>query len=122
MNLSKLVLPAILLAVTLIFGFIVSKTGKPYNTFLFTIHKLLALAAVVLAVIQVLNLLKVAPAQGLLIGLLILAVICVITLFATGAIMSAQKELHLVWRWVHGLASLLLAGSSILLVIKLLQS
>ena len=90
MSYSKLILPAVLFIFTLIFGFFVSKTGKPYSTLLFTIHKLMALAAVIFTIIQITNLMKINPAQGLIIGLLILAALCVAALFATGAIMSAQ--------------------------------
>ena len=60
---SKFIVPIILFFLTVAAGFWVSKTGKPYNTGIFTLHKLLALAAVVLAAMVTTNLLKTTSTQ-----------------------------------------------------------
>lgn len=74
-------------------GFWLSRLGKPYNGMVFNIHKLIALAAVVLFVItlyrtnQVAALRPVELAASIVTGLLILG------LFATGALMSIAKPM-----------------------------
>jgi hypothetical protein len=91
--LSRFILPGILLLITFAFGCWMSRLGKPYNGILFNIHKLAALGAVVLAGIQTYNLLKGASAQGIIVALAAMCVLCVIALFATGAFMSIGNPL-----------------------------
>jgi hypothetical protein len=112
MTASKFVLPIVLFILTVAAGFWVSKTGKPYNTGIFTLHKLLALAAVVLAAIAISRILKVTPIQNLIVILIILAVVSVIALFATGALMSVQKTVGSIWLLIHRIAPFVLAGST----------
>ena len=89
--LSKFILPGILFLLTLVFGFIMSQMGKPYNGILFNVHKLIALGAVIVMGIQFFQALKTAPTTALIIVLLVVAVLCIIALFATGALMSMDK-------------------------------
>lgn len=112
MTASKFVLPIILFILTVAAGFWVSKTGKPYNTAIFTLHKLLALAAVVLAAIAIVGLMKAASAPTLIIALLVLAALSVLALFGTGALMSIQKTVGSVWLLIHRAAPFVLVGSS----------
>jgi hypothetical protein len=86
---SQFITPAIILLMTLAFGFWLSHEGKPYQGLLFNGHKLIALAGVVLAGIQFNKILH--TFDGLLITLLVLMVLCVIALFTSGALMSAGK-------------------------------
>ncbi len=108
---SKFVLPIILFVLTVAAGFWVSKTGKPYNTSIFTLHKLLALAAVVLAAMVIAGLLKTVQTQIIVIVMLVLAVLSVIALFATGALMSIQKTVGSTWLLIHRVAPFIIAGS-----------
>lgn len=96
---------------TIVIGFWLSKLGKPYNGALFNVHKLLALGAVVVAGIQVYGMLKSIEVQILAILLVVLATVCVIILFASGALMSMDKLDYKVMRSVHriGLVVLILA-------------
>ena len=112
MTTSKFILPIILFILTVAAGFWVSKTGKPYNTGLFTLHKLLALAALVLAGIALAKLLIATPSQTLIMVLVVLAALSVIALFATGALMSIQKTVGSAWLLIHRMASILLVGSA----------
>ena len=88
-TLSKFTLPGILLILTIAFGFWLSQAGKPYNGLLFNIHKLVALGAVVWAAYQIAKTLQ--HPGWLLIALLIAAALCVVALFASGALMSAGQ-------------------------------
>jgi hypothetical protein len=89
--LSKFVLPIIAFVLTLAFGFWLSHLGKPYNGLLFNVHKLLALGVVVAAIVQLTKVLKNADSLALIIVLLVVAALCVIALFASGALMSIHS-------------------------------
>ena len=99
--LSKFLLPGIVFLLTLVSGFWLSSAGKPLNSLIFNIHKLIALGAVVFIVIQIHNAAKSAGVQGLLIGLFVLAATCVIALFATGARMSIGKSAYTTFLLIH---------------------
>ena len=89
---APLYLPLLLFLMTAGFGFWVSKSGTPYSPILFNIHKLAALAGVVLAVIRIRSGSILGELSGwLLAGGVVLAV-CVIVLFASGAVMSIKEE------------------------------
>jgi cytochrome b len=117
---SKILIPAALMILTLALGLWLAVSGKPYKNSLFTPHKLLALAAVVLIVIRVVNLMKGSPVQALLIALIVLACLCVLALFGTGVLMSIQKTFSANWPLIHGIAAFLLLGSSSGLIYLLL--
>jgi hypothetical protein len=77
---------------TLAFGVWLSLMGKPYNGVIFNIHKLSALAAVILTAVQIYRALTVPGGlQNLPILLIVLAVACLVVLFASGALMSLDK-------------------------------
>lgn len=118
---SRFIFPIILFVLTLASGFWVSKTGKPYHTGIFTLHKLLALAAVVLAVILITGLLKTSPSLRLIIALLVLAALSVAGLFATGALMSIQKSVGSTWLLIHRVSPFVLAGSTLSAILMLIK-
>jgi hypothetical protein len=89
---------------TIVFGFWLSKLGKPYHGALFTIHKLLALGAVVAVGVQLFRTLERTDTHAVLIILLALAMVCVIALFASGALMSQDKLDYNLLRTIHRLA------------------
>ena len=101
----RFVIPGILFLLTLGFGFWLSHAGKPLNVVLFNIHKLIALAAVVLAVIQTRNVLKDGEVQFVLIALIALTGLTVVALFATGALMSVNKPAYSTLLTIHKIAS-----------------
>lgn len=96
--------PGIAFVLTLAFGFWLSNAGKPYNGILFNIHKLIALGAVIIAVVQLTQMLKTASASAVIVALLVLAAICVIALFASGALMSAGKLDYGLMLTIHRIA------------------
>ncbi len=105
-TLVKFTLPAILFALTLVFGFWLSHTWKPYNGLLFNVHKLIALGAVVLAGLQFSKMLQ--SPDWLLVALLAAAALCVIALFASGALMSAEKLDYALMLTIHRVAMIFL--------------
>lgn len=116
---SKFILPGILFLSTLAFGLWLSRLGKPYNGLVFNIHKLAALAAVVFAAIQAWNLLKGAGVQPIAFALIAVCVLCVISLFATGAFMSVGNLPYAPLLTIHRIAliTLPLAASGMVYVL-----
>ena len=94
MNMIKLLLlPGFLFLIVVAFGLWVSKVGKPYNSLLFNIHKLIALGTVILTGIRIVKLdpLIAFPLSAIL--LIMLSVLGVVGMFTTGAIMSIKDEI-----------------------------
>ena len=104
---AKFVTPGVLFILTLVFGFWLSHSGKPYHALIFNIHKLIALAAVVVTAIQTLNALRIGETQPILIGLVIVIGLCAVALFVTGALMSAHKATGRATLTIHKVAPLL---------------
>jgi len=104
---AKFVTPGVLFILTLVFGFWLSRSGKPYPALIFNIHKLIALAAAVVTAIQTFNALRIGETQPILIGLLIVMGLCVVAPFVTGALMSAKKATGRAMLTIHRIAPLL---------------
>lgn len=98
---SRLINPLIGFLLTLAFGFWLSRSGKPYNGLLFNIHKLTALATVILAVVAIYQVLKIMDFSTLIIALLAIAALSVIELFISGALMSAGKGEYRLMKLIH---------------------
>lgn len=105
---SLLLYPGLALALSVIFGFWLSRLGKPYQQVVFNIHKLLALAVVVMVALGFNQRFKseVISTEWLL--LMILIAIMTIILFASGALMSLEKWNYHWLKWIHRLASITL--------------
>lgn len=111
-NISRFFVPGGLLLITLASGVWLSRAGRPLNGLLVTLHKLIALAAVVTAGIQFARLMKIAsPALGMV--FLGIAAISVLALFASGALLSQVKPAAKIMLRIHQIAPVLLVVSSI---------
>lgn len=109
--LYQFAVPGGLFILTLVFGFWLSRLGKPYNGILFNVHKLIALGAVVVTAIQMVKLLRGLETQALVIVLLVVAALCVTALFASGALMSAGKLEYDLMLAIHRVAPFVLVVS-----------
>ena len=87
---SPFIAPAVIFLLALASGVWLSRSGKPLNTAIFTVHKLIALGAVITAAIQMYNALKNAEIQAILVALILLIGLCVAALFVSGALMSVN--------------------------------
>jgi hypothetical protein len=103
-TLTKFINPGIGFLATLIFGFWLSRAGKPYNGVLFNMHKLIALGTVVLTAVQIYSLLKGSHVQTLFILAVTGAVIGVMALFASGAFLSIGNLNYAAMKLVHNIA------------------
>jgi hypothetical protein len=106
--LSRLVLPAVALLLTVALGFWVSQAGRPYNAVLFNIHKLVALSAVVLTGWAAVRTLQTIGAPLLPAVVLSAAAVAAIALFASGALMSMDKLEYALTFAVHRVTAALL--------------
>ena len=93
---------------TLVFGIWLSLSGKPYNGFLFNIHKLIALGSVVASALQLYQLLKGLQVQTFMLILIIMAGMCILALFFSGAMMSAGKLDYQGMLIIHRIAIIIL--------------
>jgi hypothetical protein len=111
---AKFAAPAIVFLLTLASGVWLSRSGKPLNTAIFTVHKLIALGAVIATAIQTTNALKSAEARATPIAGLILIGLCVVALFASGALMSMNKPSYRALLTIHRIALVMapLAGAA----------
>jgi|GEM_PF-786316 len=105
----KFLIPVVLFALTLVSGFIMSRMGKPLNGVLFNVHKLIALGAVVLSVVQLVNLPGGSQSRAMLTAALALGGLCVLALFVSGALMSIGRLNYTTLHIVHAAVSVLLA-------------
>lgn len=119
--LLKFIVPVILFLVTIFFGVWLSRVGKPYNGFIFNVHKLIALGAVIVVVVQFSRLLGGADALGLAIVGLAVAAICVVALFVSGALMSADKGNYALMRIIHKIVPGVVVVALALAVYELLK-
>jgi hypothetical protein len=102
-------------------GIWLSNSGRPLSTLFITVHKLVALATVVLTSMLFWRLLKHVQVGAPLIGLMIASAVFVIALFATGALLSTGKPANNLLLMIHRIAPVLLAlstGAEAYLLIK----
>ena len=107
-TITKFAMPGLAFILTLIFGFWLSKAGKPYNGILFNLHKLIALGTVILTTMWVYNALKNIEPNVLIVILIVITGICVVALFASGAFMSIGNLNYQVMKSIHNIAPVLL--------------
>jgi len=102
-TLSKFYTPGVIFLLTVAFGLWVSYAGKPYNGILFNIHRLIALAGVIVTAMQVHKLLGTSEPHILLIVLIVVAALCVVALFASGAFLSIGNLNYRVMKLIHNI-------------------
>jgi hypothetical protein len=73
-------------------GYWLSRLGKPYQTGIFTIHKLIGLAAGIFLIITVSQTHKVTPLNKLEITILVVTVLIFIGVVAAGALLSIEAK------------------------------
>jgi hypothetical protein len=104
---SRFSIPGIVFVLTLVSGVWLSRSGKPLNTGIFTVHKLIALGAVVATAIQTYHALKGGEIQAILSALIVLIGLSVVALFVTGALMSANKPAYNILLFIHKVSAVL---------------
>jgi hypothetical protein len=110
---TKLIAAGILFLFTLISGVIVSHSGRPPSVALVTLHKLIAVATVVLFGMTVNQLVKTGDAQVFVkLSVVVVTGVLFVILVATGALLTRDMQLPEAILKVHQVAPLLALVSS----------
>jgi hypothetical protein len=104
---TKIIITGILFLVTIASGIALSKTGRPLNPMIFNIHKLIAIAGVILTGMIIYNLQKKSAINFILISLIILSLIFTVALFASGGFLSFDKPAEVTVLRIHNISMLL---------------
>lgn len=88
----KIISAVALFVLSTLSGLWLSKSGRPLNTVVFTIHKLSAVGFIVFVVMYIYNPVKVAEPNSMLTLLIITSFISIIAVVLTGASMSFERE------------------------------
>ncbi len=109
---SQILIAGLLFVVTLASGVWQSHAGKPYNSLLFTIHKLVALGAVISTAVALYHLRTGVDMTALAFGAIVLTGLLILGLFISGALLSIGKPDHVAILMVHRVAPLLVTASA----------
>jgi len=107
MSISRIVVTGLLFLFTLVSGVWLSHSGKPYNSAIFTIHKLIALGAVISTAVTVYHLRTGVDIQTFAVGAIVVAGVLLLSLFVSGALLSIGKPEHVAILTIHRVAPLL---------------
>ena len=100
---SKIIGTGLLFIFTIVTGIWLSNSGKPLNSLIFNIHKLIALGSVIFTAIVIRNLLKDVEIKTVILTLIILTGLFVLTLFISGALLSLGKPVNNIILTIHSL-------------------
>lgn len=98
--------------ITMFFGFWLSDKGKPYNGILFNAHKLIALLGVILIALRAADIYNRVAANRLLAVPIVIAALCILMLFVSGALMSAGKFNQQLEKSIHFISLILMFVSA----------
>ncbi len=113
---QNILLSGIIMAITIVIGIWLSRSGKPYNNVVLTVHKLIVLVNIVFAVLLFINIYKTAIVGSFLITLTSIAGLSVLSLLATGAVMSIKKTSTTLLRVIHILGTVLVFASTVVIL------
>ncbi len=112
-SVTKILICGLLFAFTLLSGVWLSHLGKPINSLVFTIHKLIAMATVVYLAVNVYNLYKTVDMQLFIDwGIIALSGLFYLALIITGALLSRNMPLPSSILKIHQVAPILALVSS----------
>jgi hypothetical protein len=119
---SKNIGIGVLVLLVFLSGFWLARSGKPYSPVIFTVHKLIALGAVILLGMLVSSIHRTAPLQAAHWLAVTCTALCLLALFITGGLLSIEKAIPgfvlKIHRMLPYLAVIAIAVSSYLLIVK----
>lgn len=89
-----------LIIITIIVGFFLHKTGKPYSTAMLAVHKLLTVGFTIFITLMVLQVLKLQSPDALFTWVLVLSAVSLAGLLASGGMLSTDKFFDAAL-WIH---------------------
>jgi hypothetical protein len=117
---SKLISAGLFFLFIFLSGFWLSRTGKPYSTLIFTIHKLVGLAMGIFLIVTVYRVHQAESLSALQISMIVIAVLLFIATVAAGGLLSIDKPVPLVVSFMHKLLpylTVLSTGGSLCLLL-----
>jgi hypothetical protein len=119
---TRIIICGLLFLLTLASGVWVSHSGKPINVVIFTIHKLIALATVIVVATTVYNAHRAMPVKEVIEPATIaVTVLLFIALFITGALLSRNSPMPAAILRIHQVAPLLALASSTIITYLLIS-
>jgi len=109
---TRLLTAGVLFVLTVASGIWVSRAGRPLNAAILTVHKLIALATVILLVFVIKGMSKGMPMTGVVITMIVVTAVFFLGLFATGVILSFDKLVNKLILGIHAVMPLLAAASA----------
>ena len=100
---SKLISAGLFFLFIFLSGYWLSRTGKPYSTLVFTIHKLIGLAFGIFLIITVYRIHQTISLTPLQMVAIAITVLLFITTVAAGGMLSIDKPMPLFVSWIHKL-------------------
>ncbi|HEY3310676.1 MAG TPA: hypothetical protein VGK00_03455 [Anaerolineales bacterium] len=94
-------------------GFWLSRSGKPYNIIIFTIHKLIAMGAIVYLAVTVHKVSQVSPLDSAQIIAIIITLLCFLTTILTGGLVSLARPMPPIVTSLHHLGPWLAVLSTV---------
>jgi hypothetical protein len=119
--LTKVLINIALILITVVIGYILHGKGRPYNSALFTVHKLASVAFIIFTAIILVSFLRNNDAHVLFVAMFVVAAASIIILLVSGGMMSLDK-LHLQMMWVHRIFSGAFVISIAIIFYKLINS
>jgi len=121
-SVSRIVVIGLLFLFTFVFGIWLSNSGKPYNSALFNIHKLIALGVVIFTAVTVYHLRADVEIRTLVLGAVAITGLLFLALFVSGALLSIGKPDHVAILLIHRVAPLLAVIATALTLYLLVSS
>jgi len=118
----KIIGIALFYFITIGTGIVMHKKGRPFNTLLSALHKVIALAVVVVSILLVRSGMIHEIPSTFTIFLLVLTLIFLVSLFITGAMLSDEKEGPKLTLLLHNIATVLAPVSGIICLVLIFRS
>jgi hypothetical protein len=119
---SKIMYCGLGLVLTLVSGFVLSQLGRPLNSAIFTIHKLIAVGTVILIGVSIRNLYKAGVVQPLHFVLIGITGLLFLMLVVSGSLLSFDKLATKPVIMIHQIVPLLVLVFSVITVYLLVGS
>ncbi len=118
---SKIISTELPFVLAIITGIWLSNSGKPLNTTIFTIHKLIALGSVIFIAMVIRNLLKDVGINNVILILIIVAGLSVLVLFVSGALLSLGKSVNNIISTIHSVTPILTVITTAMIIYLLVS-
>ncbi len=118
---SKIISSGLLFFFTIVTGIWLSNSGKPLNSLILNIHKLIALGSLIFIVIVICSLLKNAGSSQVILSLIIVTGLFVLALFVSGALLSFGKPVNNIILTIHAVTPIPAVVTTAMIIYLLLS-